>query len=234
MRDLVRWRETFRREILKSRHNILKFLRRRGFLYREGTHWTSRHMNWIRQVLKPGELAEEDRVVLGEYLTLLEYKLQRRDDLDRRIEAVAFTPRYKPVVDRIGCFRGFQIQAAMVPATELGDLRRFESPRQLIRRSSPTPGSASTASTSSSTAWPPGSQSRWRPPRWRVKWSGFCGPLSTISTSPNSRTRRTPWPLELYLQGGECPGHDRRTPRNVMGSGPVPNRRRLGAGAQHS
>jgi transposase len=132
IRDLVRCRETFQREILKSRHYILKFLRRRGFIYREGTHWTTRHMNWIRQVLKPGELAEEDRVVLGEYLALLEYKLQRRDDLDGRIEALALTPRYKPVVDRICCFRGFKTQAAMVLAAELGDLRRFESPRQLM------------------------------------------------------------------------------------------------------
>jgi len=132
VRDMVRCRETFQREILKSRHYILKFLRRRGFIYRDGTHWTTRHMNWIRQVLKPGELAEEDRVVLGEYLALLEYKLQRRDDLDRRIEALALTPRYKPVVDRICCFRGFKTQAAMVLAAELGDLRRFESPRQLM------------------------------------------------------------------------------------------------------
>ena len=132
VRDLVRCRETFQREILKSRHYILKFLRRRGFIYRDGSHWTTRHMNWIRHVLIPGSLAEEDRVVLGEYLALLEYKLQRRDDLDRRIEELALTPRYKPVVDRICAFRGFKTQAAMVLATEIGDVRRFESPRQLM------------------------------------------------------------------------------------------------------
>jgi transposase len=132
VRDLVRCRETFQREILKSRHYILKFLRRRGFIYREGTHWTTRHMNWIRHILMPGSLAEEDRVVLGEYLALLEYKLQRRDDLDRRIEELALTPRYKPAVDRICAFRGFKTQAAMVLATEIGDIRRFESPRQLM------------------------------------------------------------------------------------------------------
>ncbi len=132
VRDLVRCRETFQREIIKSRHYILKFLRRRGFIYRDGTQWTTRHMNWIRHVLMPGKLSDEDRIVLGEYLALLEYKLQRRDDLDRRIEALALTPRYKPIVDRIGCFRGFKTQAAMVLATELGDVRRFESPRQLM------------------------------------------------------------------------------------------------------
>jgi transposase len=132
VRDLVRCRETFQRELIKSRHYILKFLRRRGFIYREGTHWTTRHMNWIRQVLQPGTLAEDDRTVLAEYVALLEYKLQRRDALDRRIEELALTPRYQPVVDRIACFRGFKTHAAMVLATEIGDFRRFESPRQLM------------------------------------------------------------------------------------------------------
>jgi len=132
VRDLVRCRETFQREIVKSRHYILKFMRRRGFVFREANNWTVRHLNWIRQVLAPGTLAEEDHTVLSEYLALLEYKLQRRDELDRRIEALALTPRYKPVVERLCCFRGFKTQAAMVIATELGDLRRFSSPRQLM------------------------------------------------------------------------------------------------------
>ena len=140
VRDLVRCRETFQREIVKSRHYILKFLRRRGFIYRDGTHWTQRHLNWIRQLLQPGTLAEEDAVVLAEYLALLEYELQRRDDLDQRIEALALTPRYKPLVDRIRCFRGFKTQAAMVLATELGDVRRFESPRQLMAYLGLVPG----------------------------------------------------------------------------------------------
>lgn len=140
VRDLVRCRETFQREIVKSRHYILKFMRRRGFVFREGTHWTVRHLNWIRQVLQPGTLADEDRTVLSEYLALLEYKLQRRDDLDGRIHRLALTPRYKPLVDRLCCFRGFKTQAAMVLATELGDVRRFESPRQLMAYLGLVPG----------------------------------------------------------------------------------------------
>ena len=140
VRDLVRCRETFQREIIKSRHYILKFMRRRAFIYRDGTHWTTRHLNWIRQVLQPSVLADEDRLVLAEYFALLEYKLQRRDELDRRIEALALTPRYKPLVDRIACFRGFKTQAAMVLATELGDLRRFQSPRQLMAYLGLVPG----------------------------------------------------------------------------------------------
>jgi len=67
VRDPVRCRETFQREIVKSRHYILKFMRRRGFVFREGTHWTVRHLNWIRQVLQPGRLMAHVGLVPGEY-----------------------------------------------------------------------------------------------------------------------------------------------------------------------
>ena len=39
VRDLVRCRGTFQREILKSRHYILKFLLPRGLVYREDKNW---------------------------------------------------------------------------------------------------------------------------------------------------------------------------------------------------
>lgn len=94
VRDLVRCRETFQREILKSRHDTLKFLRRRGFVFRGGTRWTQRHFVWIRQLLQPGVLSGEDRLVLSEYLALLEYKIARRDELDRQVERLVDFRRF--------------------------------------------------------------------------------------------------------------------------------------------
>jgi len=132
VRDLVRCRETFQREILKSRHYILKFLRRRGFVFRGGTNWTHRHFVWIRQLLQPGVLSAEDRLVLSEYLALLEYKIARRDELDRQVESYALRPLYKPLVDRLRCFRGLDTHGAMVLATEVVDFRRFDNPRKLM------------------------------------------------------------------------------------------------------
>ena len=132
VRDLVRCRETFQREILKSRHYILKFLRRRGFVFREGSNWTQKHFHWLRSLLTQGELVVEDRDVLGEYLALLEYKIDRRDELDRKIEKLAVTPAYKEAVARLRGFRGLDTHGAMVLRSELGDLRRFGSPRQLM------------------------------------------------------------------------------------------------------
>jgi len=130
--DLVRCRETFQREILSSRHYILKFLRRRGLVFREGKNWTQRHMAWLRAVLSQGVLEEEDGVVFSEYLALLDYKVGRRDELDRRIEELALRPSYREVVGRLGCFKGISTHAAMVLATELVDFRRFGDPGQLM------------------------------------------------------------------------------------------------------
>lgn len=130
VRDLVRCRQTFQREILRSRHYVTTFLARRGIVFREGTPWTRKHRRWLESILHV--LEPEDRWVFGEYLALLDYKISRRDDLDEQIEAIAFSPAYRPFVDRLRCFRGINTLAAMTLATEIGDWRRFERPQQLM------------------------------------------------------------------------------------------------------
>lgn len=132
VRDVVRCRTTFQREILKSRHYILKFLARRGFVFREGTNWCSPHLTWLQHLTTDGSaLAAHDRLVFREYHALLMYKLQRRDELDRQIEELALLPALAPMVQRLQCFRGISLHSAMVLATEIVDWRRFERPAQL-------------------------------------------------------------------------------------------------------
>lgn len=132
VRDVVRCRETLQRELIKSRHYLLKFLARRGFVYREGTNWSRPHLRWLTALARDDSpLTAEDRFVFREYLALFEYKLQRRDALDREIEQLALRPALAAAVGRLQCFRGISVHAAMVLATELGDWRRFTSPRQL-------------------------------------------------------------------------------------------------------
>jgi transposase len=132
VRDVVRCRETFQREILKSRHYILKFLARRGFVYREGTTWCTPHLRWLQHLTTDvSPLAPPDRLVFREYHALLLYKLQRRDELDREIEQLALLPTLAPMIGRLQCFRGLSLHSAMVLVTEIVDWRRFEHPRQL-------------------------------------------------------------------------------------------------------
>lgn len=133
VRDVVRCRETFQREILKSRHYILKFLARRGFVYRDGKNWSPKHLAWLRALAAvQSPLAGEDALVFREYLALLEYKITRRDELDRQVAELALLPAWATAVSWLQCFRGLQVHSAMVLATELGDWRRFERPTQLM------------------------------------------------------------------------------------------------------
>ena len=130
--DLVRCRETFQRELLRSRHYILKFLSRRGFVFRGGGRWGPKHRAWLERLLHEERLASQDRAVFSEYLALMDYKIGRRDDLDRQIEEVAFSDAYRSQVQRLACFRGISMLSAMTLISEIGDWRRFERPGQLM------------------------------------------------------------------------------------------------------
>lgn len=132
VRDIVRCRETLQKELLKSRHYLLKFLARRGFVYRDGTRWARPHLRWLTALARDDSpLTPEDRFVFREYLALFEYKLQRRDALDAEIEQLAVRPALQAAVGRLRCFRGVSTHVAMVLATELVDWRRFGTARQL-------------------------------------------------------------------------------------------------------
>lgn len=132
VRDLVRCREAFQREILASRHYVLKFLIRRGHIYTAGSHWTQRHRAWLERLLHDEDVPALDRQVLGEYLALLDYKIDRRAELDRQIEEIAFGEPYRTALGYIRCFRGLDTLAAMTLLTEIGDWRRFATAGQLM------------------------------------------------------------------------------------------------------
>ncbi len=97
VRDVVRCRETFQREVLKSRHDILKFLARRGFVYRDGTNWSQAQYEWLRRLAAAAS------------------PLARREALGAEIAALALTPALAGTVQRLQCFRGIERHAAMVP-----------------------------------------------------------------------------------------------------------------------
>jgi transposase len=136
VRDLVRCRAAFQRDLLRARQRVLKFVRRRGLVYARGkSHWTQTHRRWLAALLAQptgAGLGPEDATVLGEQLALVGYLEQRRAELDRLIAALALTPTLQAPVGRLGCFRGVDTHAAVVLATELGDWQRFTTAGQLM------------------------------------------------------------------------------------------------------
>jgi transposase len=128
VRTLVRCRETLTREILRSRHYVLKLLQARGVRYQQGKHWTLTHWRWLREVRLEGE----DQTTLATYLALLDFKIEQRRVLDVRIAEIAREPAYRGAVALLRCLRGIDTLSAMTLVTEIGDVRRFASPRQLM------------------------------------------------------------------------------------------------------
>lgn len=128
VRALVRCRETLTREILASRHYVLKFLQVRGLRWDKASKWTGPYWEWLRAQ----SFEREDRATFDTYLALLNAKLELRKDIDAQIEAIAIAPAYVHVVGRLRCLKGVDTLTAMVLATEVGDVRRFSTPRKLM------------------------------------------------------------------------------------------------------
>ncbi|MDF2772900.1 MAG: transposase family protein, partial [Geminicoccaceae bacterium] len=129
VRDLVRCRTNFQRELHRARQYVLKFCTRRGLRYAPAgvkkCHWTRGHRAWLQALRTGGALEGEDRAVLGEYLALMEYAEGRRDALDARLEALVLAPALRAAVTTLGAFRGIDAHAALVLGVEVRDWRRF-------------------------------------------------------------------------------------------------------------
>lgn len=127
-RSLVRCREALTREILASRHYILKLLQVRGQRFEGGKNWTQAFWTWLRQV----KLEGEDILSLSIYIELLESKLALRARVDAALEKAAQETAWCDTVGRLRCLRGVDTLTALTLAVEIGDARRFASPRQLM------------------------------------------------------------------------------------------------------
>ena len=129
VRDLLRCRDDVRRDVLRWRHRVVKFLARHGRVYRAGRNWSQRHWRWIRE--QQFALPALQRT-LDASLFALEQALARLADLDQEIVALADTAPYRTPVGWLRCFRGIDTLSAMILVAEIVDFQRFRGPRQLM------------------------------------------------------------------------------------------------------
>lgn len=133
LRDLVRAREAAKKDQLKARHRLGKFLLRHGRQRPEGmTVWTVKHLEWIKSHVKFEYAALE--ATLEDYLHEVEHVGERIKKLEKAIDAAveAAPPEMKAVIDALQALRGVAKVTAATIVSELGSLSRFESPRELM------------------------------------------------------------------------------------------------------
>ncbi|MFC1676925.1 IS110 family transposase [Planctomycetota bacterium] len=128
-RELTRLRETANENLKRIRHQILKFLTRHGYVYRQGCHWTVKHLTWMRTI----EFTEPMLTKAFEnYFDQMIYCIGRLGNLDKEVEHLANSQPYKQVVGLLCCFHGIRTLTAVTIITEIFEFGRFESPRHLM------------------------------------------------------------------------------------------------------
>jgi transposase len=143
LRDLVRAREAAKKDQLRARHRLGKFLLRQGRRPPTGVSpWTQAHLGWVKTV-HFGEGAQE--ATLLDYLHEVEHVADRLARLEQALDdAVERAPaRMRAVIEALQALRGIAQVSAVTIVAELGELSRFATPRQLMGYSGAVPSEAS-------------------------------------------------------------------------------------------
>jgi transposase len=140
LRDLVRAREAAKRDQLRARHRLSKFLLRHGRRPTGKTKaWGHTYMRWVRS--ERFEHAAQ-QVVLDEYLAEVDHAASRIQRLNKAIdEAVTQAPpQMQAVVADLQAFRGVAKVTAVTVVCEVGQFSRFSRPPQLMAYAGVVPG----------------------------------------------------------------------------------------------
>ena len=132
LRDLVRAREAAKKDQLKARHRLGKFLLRHGRRPEGMKAWTKQYLEWIGSHVHFEHPALE--ATLQDYLDEVRHVAERIGRLEKAIdEAVGAAPaEIRAVIEALQALRGVAQTTAATIVSELGSLSRFESARQLM------------------------------------------------------------------------------------------------------
>lgn len=146
LRDLLRAREAAKQDQLRARHRLGKFLLRYGRRAPAGTQgWTQRHLAWVK-----GQRFEQvaQQRAFEDYLAEVDHARDRVRRLEADLAAsIATVPEAtRKVIGALQCLRGVAELTAATIVAEVGPMRRFRSPRELMGYSGLVPREHSSGS----------------------------------------------------------------------------------------
>ena len=128
MRDLVRARGAAVADLLRCRQRIAGFLLRQEIAY-AGKPWSKKHRAWLGRLAWD---APAHRLLWAELLAALDQAAARRDRLSEHIAERVPGWSLAWLVEALQVLRGYRLINAVSLVAEIGDPRRFDSPRQLM------------------------------------------------------------------------------------------------------
>lgn len=129
IRDLCRARSDAVDDMKRSKHRLKSFLLRQGYRYQGKANWTPAHMRYLRELV----LAHPaQKVILEDYLMAIDAAQERIQRCEASMRELLEGWRLQPAVQALMSFKGFQLVAAMITVSELGNIHRFDHPRALM------------------------------------------------------------------------------------------------------
>jgi transposase len=141
IRDLCRAREDTIRDLKAAKFRLKAFLLRQDIRYTGRATWSPAHLRWLSEVVCP---TPAQQIVFQEYVRAITEHTERLQRLEQELHDQVHTWRLAPVVAALQALRGVQFTIAVTTVAELGDLTRFENPRQLMSYLGLTPSEYST------------------------------------------------------------------------------------------
>ncbi|MGH9313450.1 MAG: IS110 family transposase [Vicinamibacterales bacterium] len=128
IRDLCRARDAARLTMKNAKLRLKSFLLRLGRHYVGRADWNEAHRRYLAKVVCPTPVQQ---IVFQEALKAVDEQVDRLTRLEAELQDLGPTWRLYPVVQALQALRGVQWLVAITVVAELGDLTRFDSPRQL-------------------------------------------------------------------------------------------------------
>lgn len=129
IRDLSRAREDAVRARLKARQQLKAMLLRHGKPYTGKTSWGATHERFLARIAfeHPAQ-----QIAWAEYRSAVLEAGQRVERITAALREQIAGWRFGAAVRALMCFKGIDFVAAVSLVSELGDLHRFEHPKQLM------------------------------------------------------------------------------------------------------
>ena len=115
-------------DLKAAKFRLKSFLLRHDIRYTGKADWRPAHLRWLAEVVCP---IPAQQIVFQESVRAVDEQVDRLQRLEAELRECATAWRLYPVVQALQALRGVQFLVAITVVAELGDLTRFDSPRQL-------------------------------------------------------------------------------------------------------
>ena len=130
IRDLTRAREDTLSDRKDAKFRLKAFLLRHDIRYTGRANWSPAHLRWLSEVICP---TPAQQIVFQEYVRAVNEHTERLQRLEQELQDHVQAWRLHPVVEALQALRGVQFTVAVTMVAEIGDLTRFDTPRELMK-----------------------------------------------------------------------------------------------------